>query len=103
MGTDVTDVDTTTYQFEIPSDTWNKWRDTVPRTVPLYARIETLIKMDAERADVDDVETTQLVTMQYNRIRQRSLTARDALDRGDEEKAREELQAIADVANAFAD
>lgn len=103
MGTDAVDTDTTTYQFDIDRDTWREWADTVPRSVPLYARLRTLIEMDTHREDIEDVTTTRLVTMQYNRIQQRCETATEALERGDADKVREELAAIAEVADAFAD
>jgi hypothetical protein len=37
-----------TYQFEIDTDTWNQWKETVPRTKKLDERLIELIEADTE-------------------------------------------------------
>jgi hypothetical protein len=37
-----------TYQFEVDSDTWRKWKDTVPRSKNLDDRLRELVVLDAE-------------------------------------------------------
>lgn len=36
------------YQFEIDDETWNKWKNTVPRSKSLEQRLIELIEADAE-------------------------------------------------------
>jgi len=43
----------TIYQFEIDDDTWNEWKDTVPRSKSLDTRIIELIEADMD-GRVDD-------------------------------------------------
>lgn len=37
-----------TYQFQIPDETWNEWKDTVPRSKSLDTRLIELIEADTE-------------------------------------------------------
>lgn len=36
------------YQFEIDDETWNDWKDTVPRSKSLDTRLVELIEADTE-------------------------------------------------------
>jgi len=94
-----------TYQFEMDSDEWREWTDTIPRSQPLDGRLTELIRQDtqavaqAERGDVDTANIEMLAT----RIRIRATQALGAA-RGDDvdaETAREELQTIIDLATAL--
>jgi len=37
-----------TYQFEIDDETWNEWKDTVPRSKSLDTRLVELIEADTD-------------------------------------------------------
>jgi hypothetical protein len=37
-----------TYQFTIDDDTWEEWKDTVPRSKPLDERLIELIEADLD-------------------------------------------------------
>lgn len=92
------DQDTTSYMVAIPTDDWEAWKRAIPRDIPLYERIYKLILFDAgPHADIDNA-SVNLLRMKYQRIEQRSKTARQALDDGDIEKARAELEQIGEVA-----
>lgn len=41
------DPGTTSYQFSVPKSKWERWKQTVPRTKSLDARLRELIKADA--------------------------------------------------------
>jgi hypothetical protein len=51
-----TEADTMTkYQFQVDDDTWDAWKDTVPRSKSLEERIIELIEADTEgKVDTDD-------------------------------------------------
>jgi len=44
------------YQFEIDDDTWNDWKDTVPRSKALDVRLVELIEADTEGKIKDESE-----------------------------------------------
>ena len=73
------------YQFQIDDETWQEWKMTVPRDKSLEQRITELIEADrdgrvfGEGADVGEM-VAALADMEA------------ALDRGDEDAAREALE-----------
>lgn len=44
----------TTYQFEVGDDTWEEWKETVPRTKSLDERLIELIEADTEGRIIED-------------------------------------------------
>ena len=48
--------DTTTYQLGVDDDTWNDWKDTVPRSKALDVRLVELIEADTEGRIEDEPE-----------------------------------------------
>lgn len=98
-------VDTTNFRFQIPTDDWEPWTDTVPRSLALYERLRALIIADTAaggvaRGDVDgfDAEDEQMVRLLSSRVLHRARRARTALENDDEERVREELDTIIDIA-----
>lgn len=95
--------ETTSYMVELPTQDWRAWKRQVPRTVPLYERLHDLIIADAaatERDGYDDMEerTARLLA---SRIQHRGRTAKNALDDGDIDKVRDEIDHMVDVATLF--
>ena len=100
MHEDASDV--TTYQIGIPTEDWTAWKESIPRTIPLYKRIHALIQIDTALDGETDVAAMNLLRMQCERIAQRAATAQQALDDDDPHKARAELEDIADLAQSLA-
>jgi hypothetical protein len=48
MASDHQPADTVRYQFQIDDQTWQRWKETVPRSKSLEKRIIELIVADAE-------------------------------------------------------
>lgn len=92
----------TTYTLRIPSDDWNRWRDTVPRSTPLYVRLRSLINQDYTAAATDDWEDMEERTAKLlaDRIKHRARTARSAIG-DDDEKLRKQLDKIEEIAGTF--
>lgn len=91
--------ETTQYQVAIPTEDWDDWKDTVPRTVPLYERLHDLLVMDTAAAtDGWDEETEQMVRMLSNRMRHRARRALTALENDNADRASEELETIVELA-----
>jgi len=42
------------YQFQIDDETWNAWKETVPRTKSLEQRLIELIEADTEGRVIED-------------------------------------------------
>lgn len=94
--------DITHYQVAVPTDDWETWKRTIPRTVPLYRRIHELLKLDARRdADDTDDANLRLISLKFQRVQQRVENTRVALDDGDTDRAREELDAIEEIATGL--
>jgi hypothetical protein len=93
---------TTWYQFKVPTDDWEDWQDQIPRSTPLYERLYTLIQIDTALDGDTNVAQMNLLSMKCERIRQRAETGRQAIDNGDPQKARAELEQIEEVAGALA-
>jgi hypothetical protein len=96
------DRETTQYQVAIPDDDWEAWKRSVPRTVPLYRRIHTLLQLDTDRDEEDDLNE-RLISLQFQRIVQRGQNIRDALDDGDQDRALEEVAKIEEIAGPIAE
>jgi hypothetical protein len=92
------DQETTSYMVAAPTEDWNAWKNSIPRTIPLYERLYTLIQIDTALDGDVDVASLNLLRMKFERIEQRSKTARQALADGDVQKARAELEQIGEVA-----
>lgn len=106
--------DVTSYTLRIPSEDWKRWRDTVPRSTPLYIRLRELIADDAATTLAEDIESAEdtlaedwgqieqrLACLLADRIKHRTRTARNALENGDEKKAHAQLDKIQEVAETF--
>lgn len=104
-ASDADDENTITYQFEADAETWRSWADCVPRSTHLHDRLTLLIEQDlraARRSGYDEMEE-RTARLLVSRIKRRAQTAQGALDRDDEESAREHLEKIADIADTFAE
>jgi hypothetical protein len=145
------DRETTSYLFRVPKTDWDDWKRRVPRDVPLYQRIHTLLQQDTRAratGDTDEVVCYSFLvdpdlwrdwldvmdhTETYHeriqsllaedirasyaagwddmdertarligdRVKHRSNTAINALENGNVEKAREELEEINTLAEQF--
>jgi len=104
-GQDWGDRDTTQYNLHIPSETWDNWADTIPRSVPLYYRIYELIAGDlrATRMGGYDEMEERTARLLASRIERRAKTARDALEKDKDDHVREHLEKIEDVASTFSE
>jgi hypothetical protein len=96
------DAETTQYQVAVPTEDWTAWKDSIPRTMPLYERLHTLIQIDTALDGEADVSSLTLLQMKCERIAERSRTARNALENDDEGKVRAELEQIEDIAEGLA-
>lgn len=85
---------TTQYQIAVPTEQWEAWKATIPRTKPLYQRIQELLQVDTALDGEVNPETVRLLLFKADRLQERTRTARHALARGDEETVREELAGI---------
>jgi len=96
-------VETTDYLIHTPNDDWEQWADTVPRSTPLYYRLYTLICEDlhSSRAGGYDEMEERTARLLASRIERRSITARQAMERGDDESVREHLEKIEEIAATF--
>lgn len=94
-------VDTTSYMVEIPSDDWDAWKDTIPRSTPLYERLHRLVQLDAEFDGDADLAELRLTSMKFQRVHQRCQTALNSMADDDVEKVREELLTIRDIAEPY--
>jgi len=97
--------DIVSYQFYADSDLWERWKDTVPRSVALHDRLHELIAQDLEATrggGYDDMEERS-ARLLATRIHHRAQTAEQALEQGDDEKVRKELANIDDIAGLFDD
>lgn len=97
------DRETTSYNVTVPSGDWRAWKDTVPRSTTLYERLHELIREDTkakQRGGYDDMEerTARLLA---TRIQHRGRTARQALERGDDDAVREQLDSMVEIARLF--
>jgi hypothetical protein len=92
------DRDTTPYRFTVPTEDWEEWKRTIPRTVPLYERLYALIQIDTALDGEANVASLNLLRMKLERIQQRAETAQHALEDGDGPKARAECEQIQDIA-----
>ena len=90
--------DVTTYQIGVPSDDWEAWKESIPRTIPLYQRLHALIQIDTALDNETDVAAMNLLRMKAERIAQRAATAQQALADDDPHKARAELEEIESLA-----
>lgn len=97
------ETDTVTYQFTAPKDAWRRWADTVPRSTPLDDRIKELLHEDAAatRSGGYDEMEERTARLLASRIGHRTQTARQAIDRGDEDKILEQLDEIEKIASMF--
>lgn len=93
--------DTTSYLVEMPTDDWVAWKDTVPRSVPLYKRLHHLIRADATPSGEMDESDLSLVMLKFERVAQRVENAEVALDDGDGDRARRELENIREIADGY--
>jgi len=92
------DRETTLFQLHVPTEDWAAWKATIPRTVPLYERLYTLIQIDTALDGEANVASLNLLRMKLERIQQRAETAQHALEDGDTPKARAECEQIQDIA-----
>jgi len=96
--------ETVTFQFEMSRADWNRWKETVPRDLPLHERIVTLIEQDRRAAETARTDSeTQSMELLASRIRIRATQADGAIrgDEGDTDAAREQIQEIVDLADAI--
>lgn len=94
---------TTHYNLIVPETDWADWKDSIPRSIPLHERLHTLIQIDTTLAGEVDVASLTLLRMKFERIEERSKTARQSLAADDPQKARAELEQIAEIAGDVAD
>lgn len=87
----------------IDPDQWNAWADTVPRSTPLDERIKELLHEDAAatRSGGYDEMEERTARLLASRIGHRTQTARQAIDRDDEDKILEQLDEIEKIASMF--
>lgn len=97
------DEETVSYQVAMPADDWRAWKRTVPRTVPLYRRLYQLLVSDTIPEDQMDESDISLLLLKFERVEQRVTNAETALDDGDINRARKELQTIREVAAGMLD
>jgi hypothetical protein len=97
------DEDITSYQFFAPKSVWSEWQVTVPRNTTLYERLWALLEQDARATTSDGFSDMEERTARLlaSRIEQRAVNAASALDDNDEERARDELDAIREIAGQF--
>lgn len=95
--------ETTSYMVQMPADDWAEWKDSIPRSRPLYDRLHALIQIDTAFDGEADLAELRLVTMKFQRIEQRCMTALDALHDDDVEKVREELRTMRNMAAPFSE
>jgi hypothetical protein len=97
------DGDALNYNFYVERDDWTAWAATVPRQTALHERLATLIEQDcrATRAGGYDDMEERTARLLASRIAQRAENAIAALDDADEERARDELQSIREIAQQF--
>lgn len=99
--------DTITYQFDMPTDEWREWTNTIPRNTPIDVRLQDLIRQDASavaQAQNGDTEAASIELL-ASRIRIRATQALGAV-RGedvDRETAVEQLEEVTDLASALED
>lgn len=85
---------TTQYQVAVPTEDWEAWKDEIPRSMPLYERLYTLIQIDTTLSGEADVASLNLLRIKLERIQQRAETAEHALDDDNLPKVRGELDDI---------
>lgn len=56
MGQTVESDDVVRYQFQVDDDTWEEWKETVPRSKSLEQRIIELIEADTDGRVIEDGE-----------------------------------------------
>lgn len=95
--------ETTQYQVTIPTEDWEAWKRTVPRTVPLYRRLYQLIQADTVPENHLEESDLSLLLLKFERIEQRVTNAETALDADDKARARDELQTMREIATGMLD
>ncbi|AGC34576.1 hypothetical protein HSTV1_31 [Haloarcula sinaiiensis tailed virus 1] len=97
------DTGVTSYQFFVPDSVWSEWQVTVPRNTTLYERLWALLEQDARATTSDGFSDMEERTARLlaSRIQQRAVNAASALDDSDPDRARDELDAIKDIAGQF--
>lgn len=106
--------DTVVYAIELPRSEWDQWKDTVPRSVPLHERLRDLVLEDYRSTAAGGYSEMEERTARLlaSRMKRRSLTARQALDRYEDpddgdpdperlDSVREHLEAIGEIASNF--
>lgn len=74
-----------TYQFEVDDETWNAWKQTVPRDKSLEVRIVELLEADTEGRVADATESREATTKQSGGEADRGPTAEAQAAAGGEE------------------
>lgn len=98
---DSPDEDTTTYQFDVDSEVWSRFTAGVPSEATIAEHLTFLLAADAPiRPTIEDLPHLDEDAVACH-LRHRAEQARDALRRGDEETAREELDRIVYLADAL--
>lgn len=91
------------YMIRVPDEEWRTWTETVPRSTPLYERLRELIRADASSRSAFEDMDERMARLLATRVKHRGSTALQALDRGDEAAAREEIAEMREIAKQFED
>ena len=78
-----------------------EWRDTLPDGLEVDQRIRELVDMDYRITETPQEVEPKLIPLFAQRIEIRAYEAQQALDRGDEEKARYELRKLEALGDAL--
>lgn len=90
---------TVSLQCDVKKQLWKTWSDAIPQSISLHDRLHQLIRADTLPEDAMDDADVSLVLLKFERVAQRVENAETALDEGDEERARDELAAIREIAD----
>jgi len=89
------------YRYSVPRDLWEEWKDTVPRSMPLYEAHRGLLRQDVAALDTDEDVAEAPVEVFATRIRHRARTAANAAQDGDTETVRQQCEEIAELTQAL--